>query len=274
VALDPDDDQLMSAATLTQVVRQISGDHVTGFFLVLARIAPLFILAPMFSSKMLPVRVRGIIAVALAIGLTPMAVHGQHIPSQPLAIAGLVIAGLVVGLAFAFAVGAVFAAIQAAGSLTDTTSGFSYGSIVDPVNGNQGGAMTSLYSIVGLALFITIGGDAWLLRGIARTFAVVPLTHGPRIGSLVTGAETMFGSIFLAAIEVAAPVLLALVITDVAFGMVSRVVPQMNVFAVGFPVKIGVALLVVSASLPFLGSWMSGQLETAVATALQSLRIA
>src|SRR5438105_2148902 len=134
----------MNSTTATQIVRQISGDHVTAFFLVLARVGPLFILAPMFSSKMLPVRVRGIVAVALAIGLTPMAAHGQHIPTEPLAIAGLVIAGLVVGLAFAFAVGTVFAAIEAAGSLTDVTSGFSYGSIVDPVNGNQGGALTSL----------------------------------------------------------------------------------------------------------------------------------
>jgi len=67
--------------------------------------------------------------------------------------------------------------------------------------------------------------------------------------------------------------LLALLITDVAFGMVSRVVPQLNIFGVGFPVKVGVALLVVSASLPFIGSWMTGQLTTSVGTALTTLHV-
>jgi flagellar biosynthetic protein FliR len=103
---------------------------------------------------------------------------------------------------------------------------------------------------------------------------LVPLTRSPRLDSLVSGAEQAFASIFVSAIEVAAPALLALLITDVAFGMVSRAVPQLNVFTVAFPLKIGVALLVVAASLPFLGGWMSDQISTSVGTALHSLSIA
>jgi flagellar biosynthetic protein FliR len=80
-----------------------------------------------------------------------------------------------------------------------------------------------------------------------------------------------FTSIFSSALEVVAPAMLALLITDVAFGMVSRVVPQLNVFSVAFPLKVGVALLVVAASLPFLGGWMSDQMYTSVATALHAL---
>jgi flagellar biosynthetic protein FliR len=67
--------------------------------------------------------------------------------------------------------------------------------------------------------------------------------------------------------------MLALLITDVAFGMVSRVVPQLNVFGVGFPVKVGVALLIVSAALPFIGNWMSDQLASSVGTALSALHV-
>jgi flagellar biosynthetic protein FliR len=220
---------------------------------------------------MLSLRVRGILAVALSIGLTPVAVHGQSVPSSPFSVAGLVAEGLLVGLAFAFAVAVVFAAVEAAGHLVDNQSGFSFGAQVDPINGNQGGIMASLYGLVGTAIFIAIGGDAWTLRGLARTFALVPLTRGPKIGSLAAGAEQALSSIFVSALEVAAPVLLALLITDVAFGMVSRVVPQLNVFGVGFPIKVGVALLVVSASLPFISGWMSNQLMSSVGTALQTL---
>lgn len=263
----------MSEAALSELLKEIGPAHITGFFLVLARISPLFVVAPLFSSQMIPARVRGTIAIALSIGLTGVATHGQQIPTDPVAVAGLVLEEVLVGLAFAFAVGAVFAAIQAAGSLTDAVSGFSFGAQVDPINGNQGGVMSELYGLIGVMLFIAIGGDAWTLRGIARTFDLVPLTRGPQLSSLMSGIEQAFASIFTSAIEVAAPALLALLITDVAFGMVSRVVPQLNVFAVGFSLKIGVALVIVMASLPFLGGWMSNQMYASVGTALQTLHV-
>jgi len=264
----------MSQATLNQLIAQFGPAKLTGFFLVLARVSPLFVLAPLFSSKMMPAKVRGMVAVALSLGLTGVATHGQHIPGQPLEVAALMAKELIVGAGFAFAVAAVLAAVQAAGAFTDVVTGFSFGSMVDPVNGTQGGVVTQVYDLVGLMVFIAIGGDAWMLRGIGRTFDLVPLTRAPQINSLVGGAVQSFTSIFTAALELAAPALLALVITDVALGMVSRVVPQLSVFAVGFPLKIGIGLLVVAATMPFIGGWLTDQLETSVAVALHSLRIA
>ena len=166
------------------------------------------------------------------------------------------------------------AAVESAGSLIDVLSGFSYGALINPINGKQSAVMTRFYSLVGTLIFLVIGGDAWTLRGLARTFQLVPLTSAPQLSSLVAGAEQVFSTIFTGALEVAAPVLVALLITDVAFGMVSRVVPQMNVFAVGFPTKVAVALLVVGASLPFLGSWISNQLSVSVGDALGALHVA
>jgi flagellar biosynthetic protein FliR len=264
----------MGQVTLANVVKAVGGTgEVTAFFLVLARVTPLFILAPLFSSKMLPMRVRGIIAVAISVGLTPMAMHGQTIPSSPMPLAAAIVVQLLVGLAFSFAVAAVFAAVDAAGHLVDNGSGFSFGATIDPINGNQGGTFASLYGLVGTAIFLAIGGEAWTLRGLTRTFTLVPLGKTPKLTPMVAGAESAFSSIFVSALEIAAPVMLALLITDVAFGMVSRVMPQLNVFGVGFPMKVGVSLLVVSVSLPFLGSWMTNQLSSSVGTALQSLHV-
>jgi flagellar biosynthetic protein FliR len=264
----------MNPAALNQAISHLGGTHITAFFLVLARITPLFLMAPLFSSKMLPRRVKGIVAVALSLGLTGVAAQGQHIPGDPLQVAGLLVMGLLIGLAFAFTVNAVFAAVHQAGAIIDSIAGFGFGSMIDPINGNQGGVLTQLYNLVGIAIFIAIGGDAWMLRGLTRTFTLVPLTRGPKLGVLAAGALTSFGSIFTSAVEVAAPAMLALLITDVSFGMVSRVVPQLNVFAVGFPVKVGVALLVVAATLPFLGGWMSDQITNSVGTALHALQVA
>jgi flagellar biosynthetic protein FliR len=153
-------------------------------------------------------------------------------------------------------------------------SGFSYGSLINPFNGNQAGILSQFYSLVGTTIFLIIGGDAWMLRGIAKTFQLVPLTSAPEITSLVGGAERVFSTVFTSALEIAAPVMIALFITDVAFGVVSRVVPQLNVFAVAFPAKVGVALVLVAGSLPFMSGWLSSEVSTSVGAALGALHVA
>ena len=261
----------MNQLTLSHVLQALGGGQsITAFFLVLGRVSPLFVLAPLFSAKQIPAQVKGIIAVALAVGLTGLAMHGQHIPTQPVQVAGMMVVQILVGILFAFAIGALMAAVQTAGGLADIFSGLSFGATVDPINGNPGGVFSEFYALIGAMLFIAIGGDAWMLRGIARTFTLIPLTKAPQLGSLANAAELSFTSIFTSALEVAAPVMLTLLITDVAFGMVSRVVPQMNVFSVAFPLKVGVSLLAVAATLPFLGGWLSDQVYTSVATALHA----
>lgn len=259
---------------MTQLLDALAGNELAGFILVLARVAPLFVLAPLFSSALIPVHVRGIVAVGISIGLTPIAVHGQHIPSAPLALAALVLEGGLVGLAFAFAISLLLAGLELAGSLIDLGSGFSYGTLINPMNGESSAVMSRFYSLFGTLVFLVIGGDALTLKGLGRTFQLVPLTSGPRIGSLVVGAEQIFATVFTSALEIAAPVLIALLITDVAFGVVSRVVPQMNVFAVGFPTKVAVALLVTGASLPFVSNYIYGQAFASVESALGALHVA
>jgi flagellar biosynthetic protein FliR len=259
---------------VNRLLDELAGNELAGFILVLARVTPLFFLAPLFSSKMIPPRVRGIVAVGISIGLAPVALHGQHIPGDAVSLVALIVEGLLVGLSFALSLAVLLAAIESAGSLVDVVSGFSYGSLINPMSGERSAVMSQFYTLVGTLIFLIIGGDAWILRGIARTFQLVPLTSAPRISSLTAGVEQLFSTVFASAVEIAAPVLIALLITDVAFGVVSRVVPQLNVFAVGFPTKVAVALLVVGASMPFVGNWISDQLSTSVGSALGALHIA
>ncbi len=254
------------------IVQQFGEQQVAGFFLVLARVSPLFVLAPLFSSQLLPPRVRGIVAVALAIGMVPV-VAREKIATDTFAFAGLVGKELLVGMAFAFALGALFAALSVAGTFLDTSIGFSFGSIVDPISGSSAAVLSQLYALIGVVIFIAIGGDAWVVQGMARTYELVPLEAFPSINAITSGALTAFVGIFAAAIQVAGPVMLALILTDAAFGMVSRVVPQLNVFAVGFAAKIVVGLLVLGVTLPFLAGWLSNELEASVTDALRMLRV-
>jgi flagellar biosynthetic protein FliR len=256
------------------LLRQIGQQHVIGFFLVLARVGPLFIVAPLFSSKMFPARARGVAAVALAVGLSPLAMKDQHVPTDALSLAGLVGKEALVGFAFAFAISVLFAAVSVAGSFLDTLIGFSYGGLVDPVNGNQSSVLSQLYTLIGVMVFIAIGGEAWMVQGLAKTYDLVGITELPALGALVGGAQHTFASIFVSAVELAAPVLIALIITDAGFGVVSRVMPQLNVFAVGFPAKILVGFLIVAASLPFVAGWIGNQLQASVMSALQTIHVA
>ena len=259
---------------MIELLSKLEGGELVGFILVLARVTPLFFLAPLFSSQMIPAHVRGLVAVGISIGLAPIALHGQHVPTDPFTLAGLIVEGMLVGLGFAFTLSMLMAAVESAGGVIDVLSGFSYGSLINPINGEESAVITRFYSLVGTLIFLVIGGDAWTLRGLDRTFELVPLTSAPKLSSLVGGAEQVFTTVFTGALEVAAPVLVALLITDVAFGIVSRVVPQLNVFAVGFPTKVAVALLVVGASLPFTANWISNQLSVSVGDALGALHVA
>jgi flagellar biosynthetic protein FliR len=256
------------------LLEQIGTQHVAAFFLVLTRIGPLFVVAPLFSSKMIPVRARGVAAVALAIGMSPLALRNGTIPTDALSLAGLLGKEALVGFAFAFSIQVLFAAVSIAGSFLDTLIGFSYGGLVDPVNGNQSSVLSQLYTLVGVMVFVAIGGDSWMIQGLAKTYDLVGLTEMPAIGALVGGAQHTFAAIFVSAVEIAAPVLIALIITDAGFGVVSRVMPQLNVFAVGFPAKILVGFLIVAASLPFVAGWIGNQLQQSVLSALQTIHAA
>jgi flagellar biosynthetic protein FliR len=262
---------------VNQILAHFSENQVAGFMLVLARVSPLFLLAPLFSSKMLPARARGIVAVALTVALFPIAARtGAHrqIPLDAIPFAALLLKELLVGAAFSFVLAALFAAVSAAGSLVDTLIGFSFGSLVDPVNGNQSTVMSNVYSLLGVAVFIAIDGDAWVIEGLARTYHSIPLLDAPQIGSITQGAQLAFAGIFGAAVEISAPIVLALILTDAAFGVVSRVVPQLNVFAVGFPAKMVVGLTIIGASLPFVSGWLGDQLQQSVMSALAALKVA
>jgi flagellar biosynthesis protein FliR len=260
--------------SLDALLQQFSQQQVAAFMLVIARVAPLFIVAPMFSSKMVPMRVKGIAAVGIAIGLAPLAMKGQHIPMDVMGLGALAVKELLVGLAFSYAIAALFAAVTAAGSLMDTLIGFSFGALVDPVTGNNASIISQAYSLVGVAVFIAIGGDTWVIQGLNHTYDLVPLVDYPALGSMVAGVQQAFTGIMTAALELAAPVMLAVILTDAAFGVVARVVPQLNVFAVGFPAKVTIGLLVLGVSLPFAAGWISDQLQESIAAAMHSLRVA
>lgn len=258
---------------MNALLERFSEQQTLGFFLVLGRVGPLFVFAPMFASKMIPARARGVCALALAVGISPLAVKGVELPLGVMDVTGLMMKEILIGLAFAFAVGAVLAAVSVAGSFLDTFIGYSFGALVDPLTGSQSSIISQLYALVGVMVFIGIGGDAMVIEGLARTYELVGVVEFPNLGSLVSGVRESFVGIFIAALQLSAPIIIALVLTDAGFGLLSRVVPQLNVFAVGFPVKMAVGLGLIIVSMPFAAGWMSDGFGAGVADALKFLQV-
>jgi flagellar biosynthetic protein FliR len=273
VDVDPEyRDQVVGGPT-PQLLDLLGVSNILVFVMVLTRLTPLFVIAPLFSSPNIPSQVKVTIAVALAIGLTPTATPSKPLDGSTLSVVGMLGVELLVGFAFAFALSAVTAALEVAGTLLDFTIGFSFGAQIDPISGNNNAVLARLYGLIGVMIFLAIGGDEWVIQGIAKSYQLIPIGTHPNLHDLVGGADEIFAGIFSAALQVAAPVLLALVLADTGFGLVSRVVPQLNIFAVGLPVKMIVGLLLVGISMPLVGQWTEHQLELSVSTALNSLKV-
>jgi flagellar biosynthetic protein FliR len=252
-------------------VPQIAADQLVAYVLVLTRVGGLFVLAPIFSARALPAQAKVIMAGALALALTPLASRGQPIPADVAGMVALIVKEAIVGLAFAFALSAIVAAVQTAAGLIDTMSGFSYASLVDPFTSIQGGVFGQLYSLFVAVVLVVTGGDQIMIAGLAGTFDVVPLTATPSFDSLGQLALDGFAQVFVLGLEVAAPAVIALVVVDAALALVARAAPQLNMFSVGLPAKILVAVAVVMSSLPFVADHVRAELETTVAQTLTTL---
>lgn len=242
--------------------------QVIGFMLVVARLSGLFLIAPVFSSPMIPPKIKLMALLVLAATLTPIV--APTAPEVPVSILPLILAlgtETIIGFAIGFSVAIVFAAVQLGASLIDTSIGFSMASIIDPINNAQGAVLGSFYSMVATLAFLSVNGHHWLLAGFKRSFEVVALGVVPDIEQMMANLFTTFTQLFAMAFQIAAPVLITLLLVDVVLGIVSRVVPQMNVFFVGIPLKIGVGLVAVIVSLPTFTGFLQERVSDVVAGA-------
>jgi flagellar biosynthetic protein FliR len=256
------------------MLSQALNHYGVAFVLVLARVTGIFLFAPIFSSKMIPMQIKGLAIVAISVAITPAVNPEKGLTGDAAMIVELMMKEVLVGLAFALALGAVMAAVSTAGSLLDTIVGFSFGALLDPITNVQAGVFGQFYSIFATMVFLTTGGDQLVLLGLGRTYDLIPLGAMPSMQNLAALATVGLAHIFIIGVEIAAPVMIALMLTDVAFALVSRAVPQMNVFQVGLPAKALVAFMTVGASLPFLSNRLEGLLQGSVMQALMAMKVA
>jgi flagellar biosynthetic protein FliR len=250
----------------------IAEAQLLGFVLVLARVGGLFLFAPIFSSRMIPVRAKLIAAGGISVALVPLATADRNLPSSFPQLIPTLMGELTVGLVFALAIALLLAAVQWAAGLLDTAIGFAFAAMVDPFSNSNTAVLGHVYTLFATLVFVAIGGDRLMIMGLARSYELLPVGQLPdaaRLGELATRGLV---DIFVIGLALAAPVLVALVVADAAFALMARAAPQMNVFFVGLPAKILLGFAVIGVSLPFVADRLQIELEAAVLEGLRALR--
>lgn len=216
------------------------------------RVLALLSVLPVLGQRMVPTRVRiGIAAfVALAVqGVEPVP------PVVPLdsAEAVLIVAQqLVIGLTIGFSVRVLFAAIEFAGEVVGLQMGLNFAGFFDPVLASQSTATQRLFGTLVAFLFVVINGHLTVIAAVAESLQAFPVAPEP-LGMLRTLAPQTWGAeIFRLGLWVALPLLVMLLFVNIVLGVISRVAPQMNVFAIGFPITLGLGLIGLAFTLPMM----------------------
>lgn len=222
------------------------------FILVLARTLGIFTLVPIFGASQVPVMARIITGVAMALLFMPL--YGLQ-TAEPIAMdvptmAMLVAREAAVGAVIGFVTIMVFAAIQAAGDFIDMHAGFSFATMVDPVYGTQTAIAGRVHHILAGLIFFVANCHHIMLCGLADSFKIAPVGTFALSPNVADGFVVLFGSLFAVALRIAAPVVAAVFLADVAIALVSRAVPQMNAMMVGFPLKLGVGMVGMFVAMP------------------------
>jgi flagellar biosynthetic protein FliR len=218
-----------------------------GFF-PFVRIGACLMVAPMFGARYVPTRSRVVLAAALTALVAPLVPATGIAPFSPAGFV-VVVQQLLVGVALGFALQVVFDSLGLAGQLLANSMGLSFAFNVDPLRGSSTAALGQLYIILATLTFLALNGHLALIDVLVNGFTSLPIgTEG--LGSEQLWAMVLWGGqLFSGAISIALPGVTALLIVNLAFGVVSRAAPSLNLFAVGFPISLVVGLLVVLAGI-------------------------
>lgn len=231
----------------------LTTSQVVGFFLIFTRIGALMLSAPVFSSQRVPLQLRAGISLMLAFLLQPVvAPTGPGTPDSLFIFVLLLVREAAIGLMIGYVANLIFSVVEMAGELQDTQTGFGFAGVVDPTMTRPSAILGQFQTVLLWLVFFAVNGHLVLLQAVADSFQMVPLgqfQYAPALtDNMVRTALTMFSI----AIRISAPVLASVLLADLGLGVLQRTAPQLNIIAVGFPIKITIAVTVLSLSLPFL----------------------
>lgn len=205
------------------------------------RIIAFLVIAPPFAHNAIPLRIKGMLAIGVAVAVSPVVTKNYSSPDTAGFILGL-LAEILTGAALGFLVYLVFAAVQSAGSFVDLFAGFQMASAFDPQGMINGAQFTRLFQMTAMVLLFSSDGYQLVIGGLTRTFSALPLGGTLDLTRPAHAMITATTGMFLAALQIAGPLVVVLFLADVGLGLLTRVAPALNAFSLGFPLKIFITL--------------------------------
>ena len=216
------------------------------------RILAVFSAAPVLSSRAFPLRAKVALSLLVAFAAQPSLTDLPVIRINGPEALGAVAQQVAVGLAIGFAVRLVLAAFELAGQIVGFQMGLGFAAFFDPASSAQSSAMGRLYGTLAALLFVVLNGHLMLIQAVIQSFQAFPVDQNVLQALATMQVQQLGSSLFASAFWIALPVVAMLMFANLALGIVSRVAPQMNIYAIGFPVTLVVGLVGVTVTLPML----------------------
>ncbi|BFU42106.1 flagellar biosynthetic protein FliR [Krasilnikovia sp. MM14-A1004] len=232
------------------------------------RAAAWLIVSPPFASRLISAPVKALLSVGLTIPMVPYLTASlpQFTASAIIASAAL---QFFVGATLGFITALYFAALQAAGDLLDVFGGFTLAYAFDPLSMSQSSVFGRFYNLIAMTLLFATDAYQMILRGFLQSYQTLPLNASFSLATLGRVLTEGVGEMFLAALQIAGPLIAILFLTDVAFGLLNRVAPALNAFQLGFPAKILLVLTLSGIAIAALPRALDTLVDKAVAAVVQ-----
>lgn len=222
-----------------------------GFLFVIGRASGLFISGPVLSSKQIPIQVKILLIILLSGMISLISPIQAKVPvTNPGMFALALGIEILVGYTLGFVAYVIYAGIQLAGQLMDMQMGFGIVNVVDPQSGTQVPLIGNFQYLVAIMVFLGVNGHHFLLRALYDSYRFIPVLGANFDGEFVEYMMEMGLYMFVIGLKLASPVVASLFLADLALGFIARTVPQMHVFVVGLPLKIGAGLVMVMVTMP------------------------
>lgn len=220
-----------------------SPDQFRVFLLVLIRISVVLYFFPVFSSALIPATVKAGLALALALVLMPaVPVNPARFPESVPAVGMLMVSELFVGMVLGLSVRIFLAAVELAGQTIGFQMGFAVINVIDPQSSEQVSIMGQIGNLVVLVVFLALNGHHALITGLVESFRAVDIGTITLANGFLDQIIVLMADMFVIAVKMGAPAIVALLFTSAAFGITAKFAPQMNILIAAFPVSIMVGL--------------------------------
>jgi len=242
---------------------QLAWSDFGSFVLIFVRISVVFSLIPYFSSESMPRRIRAVVVFFMSMILLPVVAPLKAGDPNLAEMMMLLVQDLIIGVAIGLAVSIIFAGVQTAGQFVGFQMGFAIVNVIDPITGVDAPVTANLFYLCAFLLFLAFGGDHLLIKALVQSFMLVPLDGSLPQSGFYMGMVRYAAGIFSIALKVAAPAIGILLLLNVAFGVMARSVPQMNVFMMSFPVTITLGFIFVIISFKLMPFFLEGSVKQA-----------